>query len=262
MSHDIAANPPRGRPPATQAATAIRPVDRQSDRIELLGTMTTGIAHEFNNLLTIVMGSLEQLHRNPLTPRGRSQLERAQWGVQQAGRLARQVLAFAGPERAEEQIVDLNQLVGEFDKMLEQMAGFGASLRLDLSPQVLPVRMNAAQMELALLNLVRNSATAMGGRGLITIRTAGHPLDGGGGESTVEVAVSDNGTGMTAAALQRANHPPDSRTAGDEVGLGLWMVKRFVAAYAGKVDIKTMLGKGTTVRLVFPRAIEPEPPGV
>jgi signal transduction histidine kinase len=240
----------------------VQPVDRQSERIELLGTMTTGIAHEFNNLLTIVMGSLEQLHRNPLTPRGKSQLERAQWGVQQAGRLARQVLAFAGPERAEERIVDLNQLVGEFDKMLEQMAGFGASLRLDLAPQVLPVRVNAAQMELALLNLVRNAATAMGGRGLITIRTAGHPLDGAGGDSTVEVAVSDNGTGMSAAALQRASQSPDSRASGDEAGLGLWMVRRFVAAHAGQVDIKTILGKGTTVRLVFPRAIEPAPAAV
>jgi signal transduction histidine kinase len=223
---------------------------RLPERLSLLGTMAAGIAQEFSNLLSAVTVSLDQIQRNPMPPRGKIQLEQAQWGVQQAGRLAKQILSFTRPDHGRVDIVDLNDVISHFDKMLDQAAGPLTMLRLDLAPQPLPARLNPAQLEMALLQLVRNGANAMRGRGAIMIRTAAHPLDGSGGEPTVEVAISDTGLGMTAASAKRATDPfPHD----DDDGLGFWIIQRFMSACGGKIGIETALGQGTTVRLIFSR---------
>ena len=181
----------------------------QMARIEMLGTLATGVAHEFNNLLTIVLASLHRLRRQPLDERGRELLERADWGVRQAGRLTGQMLSFARREGNHLQLADLNEVVGEFDKMVGHAAGYGTGLRLkmELAAQGLPVRLDPGQLELALLNLVRNAADAMSGTGSISIRTSGHRIDGLGEQPTVEVSVSDTGTGMPPDVVQRATDP-------------------------------------------------------
>jgi signal transduction histidine kinase len=227
-------------------------VREHAERAEVLGILAAGIAHEFNNLLTVVLGSLEQLRRQPLDERGQKQLDRAEWGVRQAGRLSRQVLSFARPPSSGARIVDLNEVLGAFNKLLGHAVGDGASLVLQLAPQPLPVRLDAGQLELAVLNLVRNAADAMPAPGPIIVRTAGQQVDSFGGQPTVEVSVSDTGTGMPPEVLERATNAFfTTKQPGRGTGLGLWMVKRFVAAYGGKMDIQTAVGQGTTVRLVF-----------
>lgn len=229
--------------------------ENHSERIELLGEMATGIAHEFNNLLTIVLGSLEQLRRQPLNERGQVQLTRAEWGARQAERLARQILSLAGRRASEPQVVDLNTTIAEFDKIIGHAIKDGTRLVLELSQKPLPVQLDVAQLELALLNLVRNASDAMGGTGSVIIRTVGHRVDGLGGKPTVEVSVSDTGNGMPPEIAQQATKgffttkPP-----GQGSGLGLWMVQSFVTDWEGKLDIETAVGQGTTVRLTFPRA--------
>jgi len=227
----------------------------QPERVAVIGTIATGVAHEFNNLLTIVLGSLEQLHRQPLDERGCEQLERAEWGVRQAGRLARQVLSFVRREAGQPQQVDLNEIIRAFDKIMSHAAKDGTRLILELSQDRLPVCLDPGQLELALLNLVRNATDAMSGSGTITIRTAGHRMDGLGERQTVEVAVSDSGTGMPPEVVDQATTSFfTTKAPGQGTGLGLWMVKRFVATCGGKLDIDTAVGQGTTVKLVFPRA--------
>jgi signal transduction histidine kinase len=229
----------------------------QAARIEMLGTMATGVAHEFNNLLTIVLASLHRLRRQPLDEHGRELLERADWGVRQAGRLTGQMLSFARRENSPLQLVDLNDVLGEFDKMVGHAAGYGTGLRLkmELAAQGLPVRLDPGQLELALLNLVRNAADSMSGNGSISIRTSGHCNGGLDGQPLVEVSVSDTGTGMPPEVVQRATNPFfTTKEPGHGTGLGLWMVQRFLAACDGKLNIETACGEGTTVRLVFPRA--------
>jgi signal transduction histidine kinase len=230
-------------------------LENQSQRVELLGGMAAGMAHEFNNLLTIALGSLEQLRRQSLDERGHMQLERAEWSVRQAGRLAQQVLSFVRREAGELQHVDLNVIIGAFDKIMSHAAGDRIRFVLELYRMPLPVRLDPHQFELALLNLVRNATDAMSGSGAVTIRTVAHRSDGPEGQQTVEVSVSDTGSGMPPEIVERATTSFfTTKPRGKGTGLGLWMVKRFAAASGGKLGIDTEVGRGTTVRLVFPRA--------
>jgi signal transduction histidine kinase len=228
--------------------------DNQPERVEVIGAMATGVAHEFNNLLTIVLGSLEQLRRQTLDERGLEQLERAVWSVHQAGRLARQVLSFVRRDARQLQHVDLNAVIGEFDRIISHAASDRISLVWILCQEPLPVCLDPGQLELALLNLVRNATDAISGTGSITIRTAAHRVDGLDGQQIVEVSVSDTGTGMPPEIAERATASFfTTKQPGRGTGLGLWMVSRFAAACGGRLDIETALGKGTTVKLVFPR---------
>jgi signal transduction histidine kinase len=224
----------------------------------MIDTMTAGFAHELNNLLTVMHGSLEQLHRNQaLDERGQKQLERAEWAVRQAGHLTQQILSFARTETRQGQIADMNSLVTDFSRVANQTVQEGVSLVLDLAPQPLPVRLDPGQLELALLNLVRNAAQAIPNAGRIVIRTSGELTDGPDRQHMVEVSVSDTGTGMSPEIAQSATTPfVTSKAAGEGTGLGLWMVQRFMTAAGGRLKIDTAEGQGTTIRLIFPRFSE------
>lgn len=225
----------------------------QSERVTLLGSMAAGLAHEFNNLLTVVLSSLDQLRRQDLDERGKGQLERAEWGARQAGRLAQQVLSFIRRQRDESRIVDVNAAVTEFDKMLGHIAGEGIQLVLDLAAQHMLVRVDPGQLELALLNLVQNAAHAMSGRGRIIIRTAVRRTGGPDDRSFVELSVSDRGSGMPPEVAARAMNPFfTTKSPGRGTGLGLWMVQRFVRMSQGKMELETAVGQGTTIRLLLP----------
>ena len=229
--------------------------ENQPERVQVIGAMASGVAHEFNNLLTIALGSLEQLRRQTLDERGRDQLVRADWSVRQAGRLARQVLSFVRRDAGQPRQVDVNAVIGEFDKIMGHATSDGTCLIFELYDEALPVQLDPGQLELALLNLVRNAADATADHGSITIRTTAHHVDGTEGQQTVEIAVSDTGTGMPLEVAERATTSFfTTKPEGQGTGLGLWMVKRFVASCGGKLDIDTAVGRGTTVRLVFPRA--------
>ena len=152
--------------------------------------------------------------------------------------------------------MDLNAAVGAFAEIAGEAMRDGVELVVEAQPGTLPVRLDPVQLDLALLNLVRNAVDAIPGAGQVVIRTAGHRMDGLGPMiPAVEVAVSDTGTGMAPETVQ---HAPDAYFTTKEPdrgsGLGLWMVHRFAIEVGGKVEIETALGQGTTVRLVLPRA--------
>lgn len=223
-------------------------------RDAIIDAMAAGFAHELNNLLTIMQGSLEQIHRHQaLDERGQKQLERAEWAARQAGHLTQQILSVAQSETRQGQIADMNSLVTEFSRMVDQTVPEGVSLVLDLAPQPLPVRLDPGQLERALLNLVRNAVQAMPNSGRIVIRTFAECTDGPGRQSMVEVSVSDTGTGMSPEIAQSATAPfVTTKATGEGTGLGLWMVQRFVTAAGGRLKINTIEGQGTTIRLIFP----------
>ncbi len=225
----------------------------QPKRVETLGTIAAGIAHEFNNLLTVMQGSLEQLHRQALDERGQRQLERAEWAAQQAAHLTQLVLSFARPDIRQNQVVDLNDVVSEFGKMTCRAVPDAISLVQNLAPQPLPVRLDPGQLELALLNLTRNAAHALSGDGRIVIRTSSGQGDGTGYQRTAEVSVCDDGIGMPPEIAQRVTDPFfTTKVNGEGTGLGLWMVQYFVTTAGGRLEIDTAEGQGTTMRLIFP----------
>jgi signal transduction histidine kinase len=184
--------------------------------------------------------------------RERQRLDRAKWAAQQAGRLTQQMLSFARRQFHDNQLLDLNDLLGDFDGILKQMAGAMVDLRFELAPRLLPVALDAGQLEMALLNLVRNASDAMpeGGRLRIMTRARAAGIDA---PAVAELCVQDEGSGMEPEVERRAVEPFFStKPKGAGTGLGLSMVNGFVAQSGGRMTISTAVGRGTTVCLTFP----------
>ena len=231
---------------------------QQSQRMETLGSMASSLAHEFNNLMTIVLANLERLGEEVTGERGRRSVERATWGAQRAVRLTDQMLSFARRQFHDTRVIDVRATLGGCDSILDQMAGASVAVRLALGEAPLFAALDASQLEMALLNLVRNAADAAPADGRIVVSTRARDLDGPGSAPAVEVSVADTGSGMTAEVAQKALEPFfTTKARGKGTGLGLSMVRGFVEQSGGRVELQTAPGVGTTVRLVFPAAAGP-----
>lgn len=231
---------------------AAEAVLQQSQRMEALGTMAASVAHEFNNLMTVVAGSLEQARKHPSNERQANQLARATWGTEHAGRLTQQMLSFSGRQFHDAKLADLNVLASNLDSLMAQLAGPDIKLALELCPEPLPVQVDAGQLELALLNLVRNAADAMPGGGTLTISTGPHGRNVDDGR--VALAVADTGVGMPPEVLRRAAEPFfTTKERGKGTGLGLSMVRGFTQQSGGLLEINSAPGLGTRVSVVLPR---------
>ncbi len=244
----------------------------QSQRLEAIGQLTGGVAHDFNNLLTVVIGNLELI----LSARGEAEkIERltqsAMNAAQRGEHLVRQLLTYARRQISHPQIVNLNQLIANFENLMHRVIGEQIEVVTMLSPVLSPVQIDPAQFETAILNLAINSRDAMAGGGRITIETRDVILDPQHAAEDPEVtpgpyvmvAVSNSGAGMTPAVLARAFDPFfTTKEFGKGSGLGLSQVYGFAKTVGGQVKIHSELGVGTIVRLYLPkssdRSIPPE----
>src|SRR5579871_4369985 len=130
---------------------------QRSQRMDALGGMASGVAHEFNNLMTVVVSSIEQALGGPVNDRQRKQLRRADRAARRAGRLTAQLLSFARRQFLDDRVIDVNAVIGGFDSVLAQIAEGKAELSLDLAAGAALARIDAGQLEIALINLVRNA---------------------------------------------------------------------------------------------------------
>ncbi len=227
---------------------------QQSQRMETLGAMASSLAHEFNNLMTIVMANLERIGTEVDGARRAKQIERATWGTRRAAKLTDQMLSFARRQFHENQTLDINETLANCDSILDQMAGADINVVLDLADEPLMVSLDASQLEMALLNMVRNAADAVPAGSRIAIATRARRYDGPATGPAVEIAVADDGCGMSPEVARRATEPFfTTKSLGKGTGLGLSMVKGFVEQSNGKLEIDTAPGVGTTIRLVFPQ---------
>ncbi len=243
----------------SQLATTVRreaeEARSRAQRMDTLGTMAAGIAHEFNNLMTVAVGNIEAVTGGTLSPRQGERLERAEWAVRAAGRLTQQMLSFAQRQSLDMEIVDANSVIGDFDSVLTQIAA-GVPLRFALAAEPLLMRLDVGQFELALINLVRNAADAAACGGQISIGTRAAPD----APAKIEITVSDTGSGMPPAVAQRVTEPFfTTKPHGKGTGLGLSMVQGCVQQSGGELLIDSVDGEGTTIRLVFPRHDEAAP---
>jgi signal transduction histidine kinase len=218
----------------------------QAQRLETFGFLAPGVALEFGNLMTIVLGSIEQLRRQSLDGQGREQLQRAESGARQVARLIRQALSLSLPSHkgGTDQLVDLNEALRSFDKMLALVAGENVKVVLELAQQPILVRLEIDQLDLALLDLVRSGSAAISGSGWIVMRTSADGVDRLGDQPTVELSVT-----ATGAAPITITQGPDSNP-----GMGFATARCFVSWCGGKMVSDPSLGGGMTVRLVFPCA--------
>ncbi len=234
-------------------------------KMESIGQLTGGLAHDFNNLLMAVLGNLRLLRKRlpPGDARSARMLDGAVEGAERGAALTRRLLAFARRQELRPEAVDVTALVRGMLDLIARSVGPGVLVATDLPADLPPARVDANQLEMALLNLAVNARDAMppGGRLTIAARSEPSPPAGvaappaAGGEGYVRIAVRDTGVGMDAETLARASEPFfTTKGVGKGTGLGLSMVDGLAAQSGGAMRIESRPGEGTEVRLWLPVA--------
>jgi signal transduction histidine kinase/ActR/RegA family two-component response regulator len=246
---------------------------RQAQKMEAVGRLTGGIAHDFNNHLTVISSNVELLKRRlPGNAEGLGRLaDAAMHGVRRAATLTQRLLAFSRQQTLDPEPLDAGQLVSGMLDLLRRTLGETVVVETASAPGLWLTRIDAHQLESALLNLAVNARDAMPRGGKLTIETANAAID----ESYaakhadltagqyVMIAVHDTGFGMSPDIQARAFEPFfTTKPFGQGTGLGLSMVYGFVAQSGGHVRIESKFGQGTTIRLYLPRYVQQPSPAV
>ncbi len=244
---------------------------RQAQKMEAVGQLTGGLAHDFNNMLTAVTGGLELL-RHRVAAGEYDKLDRymtmALTGAQRAAALTQRLLAFSRRQTLAPVAVDLDTLVGSMTEIIARTLGPSIDLRVKAMPELWPVLADAPQLESALLNLCINARDAMPDGGKLTIESGNKTLGGRAAAALelpegdyVTMCVTDTGTGMPPEIIARAFDPFfTTKPIGEGTGLGLSMIYGFVRQSGGQVRIESEVGKGTTMCLYLPRLVGSEQP--
>lgn len=232
----------------------------QAQKMEAIGQLTAGLAHDFNNLLQVAIGNQEMASRQcDLPDLARTALRKSQMALEKASKLTQQLLAFARKQNLSPRRINLNVVIAEFSDMLHVTLGSKIDIRLDLKPGLPSCELDPEQLEMALLNILINARDAMPNGGRVTIGTGvlsdadrlkHQRLMAG---SYLTLSVADEGIGMAPDVARRATEPFFT-TKGPGTGLGLAMVHGFVEQSRGRLEIDSELGKGTTIRMLFPVA--------
>jgi PAS domain S-box-containing protein len=235
---------------------------RQIQKIESVGLLAGSIAHDFNNLLTVIMGHAELIGLElPATSEHAESIAEIRTAAESGRALTRQLLGFARKQVSAPQVIDLNELVRRVPPLVGRLLGENISMQLTLEDAAPRVRVDPAQFDQVLINLVVNARDAMSGRGTLYIRTRSIPADarawadfGNMPEGAlVEIAVTDTGAGMSPAVRARAFEPFfTTKEIGHGTGLGLATSFGIVSQAGGTMVIESVVGEGTTVRLLLP----------
>jgi signal transduction histidine kinase len=232
---------------------------RQAQKMETIGQLTGGVAHDFNNLLMAVMGNLGLLRKRlPDDPRMHRLIDGALQGAERGASLTQRLLAFARQQDLRAVPVDLRALIQGMIDLLERSLGPRVALRLELPEGLPPARIDANQLELAVLNLAINARDAMPDGGSIDIKVAEYQASGDPALKSgryLKLSVIDTGKGMTPEILKRAIEPFfSSKPLGKGTGLGLSMVHGLAVQLGGALQLSSTVGKGTTATLLLPVA--------
>ncbi len=235
----------------------------QSQKMEAIGQLTAGIAHDFNNLLTAINGFAELL-RFKLDPQDPFQetVTRILHSGQRAADLIQQLLIFSRKQVVEPQLLELNKIVTEMEKLLQRIIGEDIELATRLEPELWPVKADTAQIEQIIVNLVVNARDAMPDGGQLSIETTNVVLDNIYTASRPEakpgeyvlLTISDTGMGMSQEVQARLFEPFfTTKEAGKGTGLGLATVYGIVKQNNGHIGVCSEEGQGATFKIYLPR---------
>ena len=239
----------------------------QLQKMEALGQLTGGVAHDFNNNLTAILGNIELIQRgsSAADPERTSRLlAAAQRAAERAAELTRRLLAFSRRQALEPQIVDVNKLVGSMSEMLHRTLGETAVIETVLAAGLWRTNVDLNQLESAILNLAVNARDAMPDGGKLTIETGNTYLDDRYATVHSEVksgqyvmiAVSDTGKGMSGDIMAHAFEPFfTTKPEGKGTGLGLSQVHGFVKQSGGHIELYSEIGQGATIKIYLPRSL-------
>jgi PAS domain S-box-containing protein len=223
----------------------------EAQKMEALGSLSAGVAHDFNNILTVVLGNLDLLRRAPEERRTRL-IDNATFAAEQGRKVTSQLLAFGRRQHLQPEETELNKLVLEMGDMLKQSLRGDIRLELDLCEDTCVVEIDQSQFQIAMINLAANARDAMPNGGRFQIRTA-LERTAGSNDGNVVITVSDTGYGMPQDVLARIFEPfYTTKEVGRGTGLGLPQVFGFTKQSGGVIDATSQEGVGTSFKIVLP----------
>jgi PAS domain S-box-containing protein len=239
---------------------------RQAERMESVGRLAGGIAHEANNQMTVVLGASEFLLRRLRVPEAREDVEHIRRAAHRTAAITQQLLAFSRRQVLQPQIVDLNAVVTSLQPILQRALGELSRLVLRLAPDLGPVKADPGQLDQVLLNLTLNAKDAMPNGGVLTVETQNVMLDKAYGvgkavETLVPgayamIMVGDTGRGMDRATLGHIFEPFfTTKDVGEGTGLGLATVYGIVKQTGGFVWVYSEPGHGTAFKIYLPQFV-------
>ncbi|QJR37429.1 ATP-binding protein [Gemmatimonas groenlandica] len=236
---------------------------RQAHKLEALGSFAGGVAHDFNNYLSSIIGHSEMaLADLPVASPVRDDVEGVLASAQRAAELTRQILIFSRQQAMAPQLLDPNDVITGIERMIARLLGESITLTLSLGPQLGVMRADRGQVEQVLMNLAANARDAMpsGGRFQITtsrIELGDHELHTPTLPSGhyIQISASDTGTGISAATRERMFEPFfTTKDRGRGTGLGLALAYGIVQQSGGAIHVASTEGRGTTFHIYFPLA--------
>lgn len=241
----------------------------QSQKMELMGRLAGGVAHDFNNIMTIIT-SLNNLAKREAqaAPVLRDYLDQIQAASERAMNLTRQLLIFSRNQPTKTAVLDINRTVDEMLRLLRHILGENITVKSDLAPDLFPVQADKSNIEQLVMNLVVNSKEAMPRGGEIAITTENVAVHGKGTSPVPEfnpgnyvcIKVRDSGVGMEEKMLKQVFEPFFStKETGKGIGLGLTVVHDIVKEYKGGISVSSRPGEGTCFNVYLPASSAPMP---
>lgn len=240
----------------------------QAQKMQAVGRLAGGVAHDFNNLLSVVLGFSELLQED-LDPESVHQdpVKEIYEAAFRAKQLTSKLLAFGRKQMLEFKVVDINQVIFAFERLLRRIIGEDIELVMDLEPSIPPVKADVGQLEQVLLNLAVNARDAMPEGGTLTLTTdlkeqlgpLVEPPQGDTSNAFVVIKVADTGIGIEGSDLEHIFEPFFSTKGEEGTGLGLATVYGIVKQHGGTIDVTSRKGEWTTFEIFFPIT---EPAGV
>jgi len=231
---------------------------RQSQKMEAIGQLAAGVAHDFNNILTIMQGLVRRLGSSASREQS-GMLDQLFETTERAASLTKQLLAFSRKQVMQPRVLSLGEVVSKMSRMLERLIGENISLTVEHAAEVPPVEADAAMIEQIVLNLAVNARDAMPNGGKLSVFTDAIEKETETGPvKFVRLRVTDTGCGMPPEILSRIFEPFfTTKEVGKGTGLGLATVFGIVKQHAGSVDVNSEVGKGTTFTILFSASSKP-----
>ena len=228
---------------------------RQTQKLESLGLLAGGVAHDFNNILGVITANANMIAEDMADGHpDRELVDEIDAAVVRAAALTRQLLAFSRKQVTDPIVLDINRAVADTRKMLRRLVGEDIVVRTSLEPDLARVRVDPSSLVQVLMNLAVNARDAMPGGGTLTIATRTS-------KGEIVLSVSDTGCGMAPEILARVFEPFfTTKSIGKGTGLGLAVVHGIVQQAGGKIEIESELGVGTAFRIRLPSVDAPADP--
>jgi two-component system cell cycle sensor histidine kinase/response regulator CckA len=235
---------------------------RHAQKLEAVGQLAAGVAHDFNNIMTIIQGHASLLLAQPGVDADQGEsLQEVSLAADRAAKLTQQLLAFSRKQIMQPAVLDLNQVVQRMVKMLQRLLGENIELDCRYSPRLPAVLADASMMEQIVMNLAVNARDAMPEGGRLTIETSAVEIKASAARDNPEVcpgqhvclSIADTGCGMDATTVSKIFEPFfTTKDVGKGTGLGLAMAYGIVKQHRGWIEVKSEVGRGTVFRIFLP----------